>query len=55
MRVMKPAIAIDPALFGRKELLARPEPAEATSFADDLRLFAMTFAAGFLFVAVLIA
>lgn len=46
---------IDPLLFGRRS----PGPSEAqampaSNLDDDLRLFAVTFAAGFLFVSVLI-
>jgi hypothetical protein len=49
------AIAADPRLFGR----ARPrifelESAGGLSLSDDLKLFASTFAAGFLFVSILI-
>ena len=51
MRMLRPAIAIDPLLFGRRA--AVPVPA-AASPADDVRLFATSFAAGFLFVSVLI-
>jgi len=42
--------------FGRRRAFpARmPMPTPATRLSDDLRLFASTFAAGFLFVAVLI-
>lgn len=40
--------------FGRvRPIVARA--AEQTNFADDLRLFAMTFAGGFLFVTVFLA
>lgn len=50
MRSVRPAIALDPMLFGRKE------PASDRLLANaDVRLFLTTFAAGFLFVSVLIA
>lgn len=56
MRMLKPVIALDPRLFGRRFpgfILGSPEePGWAIS--DDLKLFASTFAAGFLFVSVLI-
>ncbi|MCH8614886.1 hypothetical protein LZ016_02040 [Sphingomonas sp. SM33] len=56
MRMLKPVIALDPRLFGRRFpgfILGSPEePSWAIS--DDLKLFASTFAAGFLFVSVLI-
>jgi hypothetical protein len=46
---------MDPRRFGRA-VVARPEalPAPAPAFSADLRLFAITFAAGFLFVSILI-
>jgi hypothetical protein len=54
--MLKPVIALDPRLFGRRFpgfILGSPEePGWAIS--DDLKLFASTFAAGFLFVSVLI-
>ncbi len=53
MRTLPPAIAIDPLHFGRRG--APAEEAAATAAAgDDLRLFATSFAVGFLFVSVLI-
>ena len=44
----------DPLLFGRRAHVAPDIPAEArpASIGEDLRLFAMTFAAGFLFVSI---
>jgi hypothetical protein len=50
------AIALDPRLFGRgrARTFAAPEPAR-WGVSDDVKLFAMTFAAGFLFVSILIA
>jgi hypothetical protein len=55
MAFIRPAVAIDPRVFGRREI-PRPEAPEVRSsnLGDDLRLFAATFAAGFLFVSVLI-
>lgn len=56
MRTTHHALALDPRRFGRRVIqmpLAAPLPAGTLS--DDLRLFAITFAAGFLFVTVLIA
>ena len=56
MRTMRNALAIDPRNFGRRAIPdALPAPLPAASFSDDARLFALTFAAGFLFVSVLIA
>jgi hypothetical protein len=41
--------------FGRRRpLAAAAEPVPASRIGDDLRLFAATFAAGFLFVSVMI-
>ena len=55
MRMLRPAIAADPRLFGRRlpYLLEEAEPARS-AILDDIRLFATSFAVGFLFVAVLI-
>ena len=56
MRMLRPAIAIDPRLFGRRFpgfiLDGGEEP--AWTVGEDLKLFATTFAVGFLFVSVLI-
>ena len=45
-----------PRRFGRRQPFAVvfAEPAPSTAIRDDVRLFAATFAAGFLFVSVLI-
>ena len=55
MRVLRSATAIDPLSFGRRPV-PQPEGVEvsAPAIGDDLRLFANTFAIGFLFVAVFI-
>jgi hypothetical protein len=56
MASARSAIALDPRLFGRgrpRLLQARAEP--SWSISDDIKLFAATFAAGFLFVSILIA
>ena len=55
MAFTRPAIAIDPRVFGRRAM-SRPEALEVRSstLGDDLRLFAATFAGGFLFVTILI-
>ena len=56
MRMLRPAIALDPRLFGRRFPGFILEGEEKPEFAvsDDLKLFATTFAVGFLFVSVLI-
>jgi hypothetical protein len=56
MRMLRPAIAIDPRLFGRRTpgfILGGSEELGWT-VGEDLKLFATTFAIGFLFVSVLI-
>lgn len=55
MRMLRPAIALDPRLFGKgvPRLLEEVETPPPVILAD-LKLFASTFAIGFLFVAVLI-
>ena len=56
MRKLRPAIAIDPRLFGRRMpgfILGNSEELGWT-VGEDLKLFATTFAIGFLFVSVLI-
>ncbi len=56
MAVVRPTVALDPRRFGRGPTFCGPtEPVRAIGLSDDLRLFAVTFAAGFLFVSVLIA
>ena len=55
MRMLRPAIALDPKTFGKGaprllEEVGTPTPAVLA----DLKLFASTFAIGFLFVSVLI-
>jgi len=57
MLLSRPPIAADPREFG-KRLDASDVPAgrdAPNSLAADLRLFALTFAGGFLFVSMLIA
>jgi hypothetical protein len=57
MLLSRPAIAADPREFGKRlDVSAEQAGLDVRrSFAADLRLFALTFAAGFLFVSVLIA
>jgi hypothetical protein len=56
MQLARPAIAPHPRPFGRGQvrLLAAPVAAKA-AVSGELKLFATTFLAGFLFVSVLIA
>ena len=44
----------DPLRFGRRGLAVSAVEAKPESFGDDLRLFTMTFVAGFLFVSILL-
>jgi hypothetical protein len=50
MQLARPMFALDPRRFGR-----RPAPQPRFSISADLKLFATTFIAGFLFVSILIA
>ena len=53
MQAMRPAIAIDPRSFGKRFVLhVVPETARAWTIGSDVRLFATTFVAGFLFVSI---
>ncbi len=57
MQLARPAFALHPKLFGRGrmyELSAPPSP-PSIAISDDLKLFAITFLAGFAFVSVLIS
>jgi len=55
MRVLRSATAVDPLRFGRRDVqFVDDVPAASAGMSDDLRLFANTFAIGFLFVAVFI-
>ena len=55
MAVVRPSYALDPRRFGRAVIpCADATSTRTNSLGDDLRLFAITFAAGFLFVSILI-
>jgi hypothetical protein len=55
MRTLRPAIASSPLNFGRRGVALSPDDAESREGdGADLRLFATSFAVGFLFVSVLI-
>ena len=55
MRTVRPAIAADPRHFGRRfPTLSAETETDDPAILDDLKLFATTFAVGFLFVTVLI-
>ena len=56
MRTSRALVAADPLLFGRgRAWLASVSSESSWTVSEDLKLFATTFAAGFLFVSVLIA
>ena len=55
MQLLRPGSASNPLLFGRGPARLLGEgPAPKPRLSDDLKLFAATFAAGFLFVSILI-
>ena len=55
MQLARPAIAAHPRQFGRGPMRGvEAVQAAGTRIGDDLKLFATTFAAGFVFVAVLL-
>ena len=55
MAFNRPAAVIDPRVFGRRSIpRVEAQPVRSSTLGDDLRLFAATFAAGFLFVYILI-
>jgi hypothetical protein len=53
MQIVRPVIARHPASFGRHDPSVSEGPS-ASRIPDDLKLFATTFLAGFLFVSILI-
>lgn len=57
MQLARPLTALDQRRFGRGPvwLTVAPAAPAAIALSDDLKLFATTFAAGFLFVSLLIA
>lgn len=54
MQLVRPPIATDPRQFGRLARAAANEQRES-SLGDHIRLFLMTFLAGFVFVSVFLA
>ena len=57
MQLARPSLATSPRQFGRGpvRVLAAAAPAPAFQLSDEVKLFATTFAAGFLFVGFLLA
>ena len=55
MQLLRPAFAQHPLRFGRGPVRVVERPVErATALSSDIKLFAATFAAGFLFVSIVI-
>ncbi len=55
MHLARPAFALDPKQFGKGCVRQLEGPAEARwTISSDVKLFATTFVAGFLFVSILI-
>lgn len=57
MQLARPAFALHPKSFGRgrvRLLSGPPEARTPLTLSNDVKLFATTFAAGFLFVSILI-
>jgi hypothetical protein len=54
MQLARPAIALDPRRFGRGPLRESVSVRLEQGISKDLKLFVTTFAAGFLFVSILI-
>lgn len=52
---VRPAFALHPGSFGRRAVFQTCSGAAVPRLGDDVRLFATAFAAGFVFIAVLIA
>ena len=54
MQLARPAYAPDPRRFGRRALAVVAAVPTQPVLGDDLKLFALTFLGGFLFVSILI-
>ena len=54
MHVVRPVFAAHPKSFGRAPVHEEDVALQPSGILDDVKLFAMTFLAGFLFVSVLI-
>ena len=54
MHVVRPVFALHPKSFGSGPVRGLQKNVQPSGIIDDLKLFAMTFLAGFLFVSVLI-
>ena len=54
MQLLRPVFAPHPKAFGRGPVRELDAPEQTIRISDDLKLFAVTFLAGFLFVSILI-
>jgi hypothetical protein len=54
MQLVRPFVAANPRLFGRGPVRSAAAAEPTPQLSDDLKLFAATFLAGFLFVSILI-
>ena len=54
MHAVRPVFAADPKLFGRGPMRELGEAVDVSRLSDDIKLFAATFIAGFLFISILI-
>ncbi len=54
MQLARPAIALDPRRFGKRAVALADAVRVEPALNEDLRLFAVTFVAGFLFVSIVI-
>jgi hypothetical protein len=55
MSMGRPVIALDCRSFGRGRAWLLPQDKASSALGDDLKLFAATFLAGFIFVSLLLA
>ena len=55
MQLFRAPIAADPRAFGRAGAPTPPAPVTPSRLADDIKLFATTFLAGFVFVSAYLA
>jgi hypothetical protein len=54
VQLARPIFASDPKGFGRGPVRVHDQTVQPSAFSSDLKLFAATFLAGFLFVSILI-
>ena len=54
MQLARPTIALDPKSFGKRRVRKAASAPGGSTLANDVKLFAATFLAGFVFVSILI-